>query len=533
MSDSKGWAIDMRCGTRAAYRLVIGLTLTLVCARSDVAVAGTYVMRSCNVPGHRSAPAAPWVWLHTVNTYANDECASGGGFGLNAGAMQRVTAAAVVLERPREGPQNVITIRRVRLWLVARLSSTGSSLFVAASAGGNTGALTENIFGPPGGDTLTSPYVSPVLLADTGSYVLFLSCSGNTWDGCVPGSPNPLEVRGAEVTLQEDVAPTGSVDGGSLLDGGAQSGIRSINYALSDQESGVAEVSAVLGSTVVATQDFKPECAYSSFAACPQARSGPLMIDTRKVPDGSYPLSIRVTDAAGNRETIQAQHTVQVSNGLVSLVPNGLGATGDAKLTAAFVGRRGSTVTVPYTRRVVVRGRLTTSSGKPIARAGVEVTEAPVRAGARVVTRTALTRSNGAYSYVIRRNNGSRVLQFRYSPNLGDESVAAAIRLRMNVAASATLRVAIRGVRVTYRGRVLTRPMPVRGKLIYVEGRAKGGAWTRFAVRRSSRSGLFSGRYRLRVRRPGIRLQFRVRIPKEAGYPYVASVGRAVTRAVR
>jgi hypothetical protein len=125
------------------------LTITFICACHNVAVAGTYVMRSCNVPGHRSAPAAPWAWLHTGNTYSNDECASGGGFGVNAGAMQRVTAAGVVLERPREGPQNVITIRRVRLWLVARLTSTGSSLFVAASAGGNTGTLSDNIFGPP------------------------------------------------------------------------------------------------------------------------------------------------------------------------------------------------------------------------------------------------------------------------------------------------------------------------------------------------------------------------------------------------
>jgi hypothetical protein len=405
----------MRCRTSCVCGLLIWLTVAFVCARSDVVFAGTYVMRSCNVPGQRAATAAPWTWLHTVNTYSNDECASGGGFGLNAGAMQRATAAAVVLERPREGPQNVITIRRVRLWLVARLTSTGSSLFVAASAGGNTGTLAENIFGPPGGDTLTTPYVSPVLLADTGSYVVLLSCSGSTSDGCSPGSPNPLEVRGAEVTLQEDVAPTGSI-GGALLDGGAQSGIRSVNYALSDQESGVAEVSAVLGTTVVAIQDFQSECTYSNFAACPQTRSGPLMIDTRRVPDGLYPFSIRVIDAAGNRETIQAPHTVQVANGRVDVTPNGVGATGDAKLTAAFVGRRGATVTVPYTRRVVVRGRLTTSSGKPIDKAKVEVTETPVRRGARDVTRTVLTRPNGAYRYAIRRNAGSLVVRFRYRP---------------------------------------------------------------------------------------------------------------------
>ena len=509
-------------------------SIMIICIQAHLAYGGTYVMRSCNVPGERTAPAAPWTWIHTVNTFANDECASGGGFGFHAGAMQRMTTAALVLERP-DGPQRAINIQRVRLWMIARLSGGGSALYVAATAGGSTGSVYADIFGPPGGSTLTSPYVSPVLLADTNSYVLVLSCSGSTSDGCTPGSPNPLEVRGAEVTLEESVAPTGTVDGGSLLEDGARSGMRDISYTMRDQESGVAEVSVILGTTVVATRDFRPQCAYADFAACPQIRHGVLEIDTSKVPDGSYPLSLRVKDAAGNSEVVQASRPVRVVNGVLGqgAAPNGEGATGDAKLTAAFVGRRGATATVSYSRPVVIRGRLTASSGKAISKATLDVMEGPVLPRARGITKRVLTRADGTYRYVINRHSSSRAIIVRYRPNLHDSSVAATARLRMNVAAAAVLRVALRGVRVSYRGRVLTRPIPRRGKLIYIEGRAVGGAWTRFAVRRTNRSGTFSGRYRLRVRRPGIRLQFRIRIPNQRGYPYVASVGPAVTRAVR
>ncbi len=500
----------------------------LACLQSERAFAGTYVMRSCNVPGERPAPSAPWKWVHAPNTYANDECASGGGFGLNAGPMQRVTAAGVRLDQPSKA----ITISRVRLWMVARLSGGGSSLFVAAASDANGVTSAQDIFGPPGGDTLTSPFVSPVLAEDTGGYVVLLSCSGSTSDGCTPSSPNPLEIRGAEVTLEEEVAPTVSVDGGTLLDGGAQRGIRTVNYTLNDRESGVASVAVVLGNREVALQDFAGECRYSGFAACPTHRSGSLGVDSRKVPDGAYPLALRVTDAAGNAKTVQAPSPIQIINESASR-PNGRDATTDARLTAAFVGRRGTTVTVPYNRRVVVRGRLTTSAGQPIRNAKVEVTEAPSVGRGRIVTGETITSASGTYRYISRRRSGSRTLQLRYRASLGHANVAAVARLRVNVAAASRLRVALRGVRVSYGGLVVSRPIPVAGMLVYVEGRAVGGAWTRFAQRRTDRTGRFSGRYRLRVHRPGVRLQFRVRIPKQRGYPFVPSVSRAITRTVR
>ena len=106
-------------------------------------------------------------------------------------------------------------------------------------------------------------------------------------------------------------------------------------------------------------------------------------------------------------------------------------------------------------------------------------------------------------------------------------------KLRLLVRAASTLGVTLRGVLVTYKGRVTAQPLPRAGKRIYLQGRAKGGVWQRFATRRTDASGRFAGRYRLRVRRPGVKLQFRVEIPRERGYPYVARTGLPTTRTVR
>jgi hypothetical protein len=510
--------------------LIVACALLMLATLPASTRAGEYLMRSCNVPGEERAPSAPWRALpYAMNVYANDECASGGGFGLNAGPLHP-GGAGLVLERPPEGPQNVIAIHRVRLWMIARLSSTGGPMFVSSASGGPSGEVNEGIFGPPGGSTLTTPWVSSPLLPDTAIFHVLLACAGGD---CDPASPNPLEIRGAEVTLSEGVVPSGTIAGGALLSGGPQFGLQGVAYEASDLESGVAQVSVLLGGDVAATQEFGADCQHVDFAACPTRRSGSIMVDTRKVADGNYSLALRVTDAAGNRETIPGASGVIIGNGASGLTPNGDGASSDAKLTAAFAGRRGSNATIPFSATVKIRGRLTTSLGRPIGNARVDVTETPVLTGARITRGAVTTGSNGAFVYTLRRRGMSRTVILRYRPLLGDTRVADTRRLRANVAATGLLRVALHGVRVAYSGRVISRPTPARGKLIYLEGRAVGGTWTRFAVRRTSGAGTFSGHYRLRVHRPGVRLQFRVRIPAEAGYPYAGGVGRPVTRVVR
>jgi hypothetical protein len=105
--------------------------------------------------------------------------------------------------------------------------------------------------------------------------------------------------------------------------------------------------------------------------------------------------------------------------------------------------------------------------------------------------------------------------------------------LNVGVRAGATLAVSLRGTALRYRGRVLSKPLPRAGKRVILEGKAPGYPWAMFATRRTDRRGRFSGRYRLSVRRPGVRLQIRVRVPAQRGYPFLAATGHPVALLVR
>jgi hypothetical protein len=182
---------------------------------------------------------------------------------------------------------------------------------------------------------------------------------------------------------------------------------------------------------------------------------------------------------------------------------------------------------------VEVTGRLVDEHGRPIRHAVIEAAEQARARGAAVRPgQPVLTRSDGGFTYRVDSRRGGQSLRFAYRYRR-DGSVVSEAGLVLNVRAAVSLRVSLKGAVVTYRGKVLGRPLPRRGKVVIVQGRAAGGRWQTFASRRASRSGAFSGRYRLKIRRPGARLQFRARAVAEDGWPYTAGMSRAVTRKVR
>lgn len=509
---------------RRVQRPIVGLVLLVgLVLSAPAASAGTYVMRSCNIPGERGTSPGPWRWQTPVNTFASNDCQRGGGFGINAGMMSPGAAAGVTLETGTE-----IGIRRVRLWVVARLRSTGSAMFAATVSGTSTTATPSDLFGPPGGETLTTPYVSPELPPETSIYTVFVSCSGNTGEPCTPVDTNILEVRGVEATLEENIAPSGSIEGGDLLGDGPKSGVRTLTYKASDAESGVLRVSAVVGKAVVGTTDFAGSCEHGALAACATTRNGSIEIDTRKIPDGIYPVSLRVTDAAGNEQSIPSSTAVQVLNrDIGSSVPSPA-APGGLRLTAEFAANRRTTFTAGFRKRVTVRGLLVSASGQPVQGASLNIAQQSEVSG-RTKKLTATTAPDGTFRYVIRRATTPRSIRIEYGEHPAN-FVARTLRLR--VRASARLRVSLRGVLVRYRGRVASRPLRKGGTVVNIQGRAPGADWKTFARRQADRNGDFGGTYRLRIRRPGVRLQFRVVVPKQKGFAFEAHVGRPVTRIV-
>lgn len=512
---------------RSLAALVGALVITLGwCGHAS---AGTYVMRSCNVPGSAPAPAAPWQWEYALHTVGFDDCAAGGGFGFqlpNTRMMTRVSTASLRIARPATGPKSVIRIRRVRLWLVARLAGSGSSLFVVTTTATSAGASTQtDVFGNPGGNTLNAPYASPFLPQDLTKFRVVLACSGSSPNHCFPANARPLEIRGAEVTLEEDVPPVVEVGGGTLSPAVRQAGVRTVSFVARDDASGIVRVEALLGDTVAGAKSVANSCRYSDFNACPAGLSDDITVNTRLVSNGDYRFRLRVTDAAGNRRTVQLPGVVTVYNGAAS-------SSTRYKLAASLVGtaKKGR---VRYGRRASVRGRLTRLAGGGVPNARIEVTERRLLGAKTMRTALITTGSDGKFSYRVLTKGPSRSIRFRlkWPPEASADAATRTVRLR--VGAGATFRVGLKGIRVRYRGRVVSRPIPRRGKIVLIQGRVPGGRWQTFASRRTDRHGRFAGRYRLRVYRPGVRLQFRAFVPLESGYPYVGSASRALTRQVR
>lgn len=211
---------------------------------------------------------------------------------------------------------------------------------------------------------------------------------------------------------------------------------------------------------------------------------------------------------------------------------NGEGASAQAKLTATFA-KGAAKSSVGYGSSAVAGGRLVGEHGRPIRNAIIDVAEVQALEGARAASgRPVVTDADGAFSYIAPSTAGTRAITFAYR-HQREGVVVAQATVQLTVQARVQLKVTLQGVVARYSGRVLAGAMPRAGKLVVVQGRPRGGRWQTFAARRASRTGAFKGQYRLKVRRPGKRLQFRVRVLTESGWNFTGVTSRAVTRQVR
>jgi len=514
------------CGVAVAVALLLAGATGVRSAH-----AGTYVMRNCGVPGHDDALLGPWQPTFTAATLPNvsliDRCATGGGVGFAIGGTGDLavgTEVSIVLVRP-PGPQSRITFVKAAVWYAARLASAGQPMNFVTYLSRLDGSVDPGVSnGPPGSESLVlEQQLGPI----TTQYHVGLHCgplSGAPPPGtsCIPANGVPLLIRGMEVTLSEDVPPIVLQPTGTLLAGGPQRGTMTLAYAASDPQSGLAKIEVLLDDTVVASSDLTARCTYSDFTVCPDADDDTLQVDTRAVANGPHNLKLRVQDAAGNERVVDVAGMVEVAN------PPGSESTPAYTLTARFTGSSRASVSVPYGRRLVLRGRLAGGSSG----AEIDVLERSDRRGARERTVGRVrTGADGSFSYGLATARPSRTVRLAYRPPGAREVLSKPLRLR--VRAGSSLRASLRGRVIAFSGRVRSGPIPADGKLVRMEGRAPGSAWTVFRSLRTSRDGRFSGSYRLPIRRPGVKLEIRAYVPVERGYPYLGGRGRAVRLRVR
>lgn len=522
---------------RATAGLVASISALLLSAHTaEFARAGTYVMRNCNVPGYPISSFAPWQAGGVQSNVAVDACSSGGGIGFRfEGDGRSMTPggwAVLAVERPIGSAQREIRLDKLAFWYAARLGGSGQEISLRGLEryADHTSSPHWMISGPPGGEDLA--FERRFNRADVDAVWIWVICgplgAAPPPDSCRATHPMPVQVYGLELTLWEDVLPTVSRPEGTLLEGGPQSDTRTVTYAASDPQAGLAKVEVLLGDKVVASHDLRPRCAYADFTVCPPSDNNTLAVDTRAVPNGSYDFALRVVDAAGNERVRSGERAVDVAN---PTAPGAFSANPYA-IVAGFRGSSRSTLTVNYGRRVSLRGRLTQGSQAVAAGTQIEVLERLDRRGApERSSRKVMTKADGSFSLGLATSRPSRKIRLAYRPVGGGRVVSKTLRLR--VRAHSSIRATLQGRVVRFRGRVLGAPFPKAGKRVQMEGRSPGSAWTPFKILRTDKQGRFSGTYRLRVRRPGVVLKVRAVVPSEVGYGYLGSRSRAVMLRVR
>jgi hypothetical protein len=194
-------------------------------------------------------------------------------------------------------------------------------------------------------------------------------------------------------------------------------------------------------------------------------------------------------------------------------------------------GRRGR-VTTRYGRKVVVRGRLMTVAGDPVASARICVVEQSSLTGAAPrITGSLVTDANGGFAYTVPRGPSRRV-SFVYRAG----AAAAAAELDVGVRAPVKIRVSRRSLRtgqaVKFRGAV--RGQTSRAGILVEMQVRRGGRWEALlGTTRTNNKGKFRDHYRFRYSTGVQRYSFRAHVPRQPGYAFKAGSSNRIRVRVR
>jgi hypothetical protein len=369
------------------------------------------------------------------------------------------------------------------------------------------------------------------------------------------------DVFGTKVSIQDSSGPTLTVADTGLFSGTAQSGIRQVLVTQAADVSGIKKL-AIFGDgaqTPAGVIDFEQDinrCEWFKPTPCLNVADAEIPLDTRQLPDGEHSVVVKAFDAAGN-EKVSTTRTVLIKNGSDGTVgsndptgphvpsgpganesstaglevPNGVGATGGARLRVVFDQNKKSSVKAKYGRTLVARGELTDDRGAPITEAQVDYGALATRPGARREDLGSLrTDRSGEFVLTVPTKLGSRQLRFAYRPRLGGP-VAVTTDAQLDVLAPLSLKVGPKRVhnrhKVTFSGKLAAGPIPRKGKLVNLQV-VVDGRWHTFATVRSSKAGKFRYGYRFKRTYGRMTYRFRALSRYEAAYPFVAGHSKTV-----
>jgi Bacterial Ig-like domain len=248
-------------------------------------------------------------------------------------------------------------------------------------------------------------------------------------------------------------------------------------------------------------------------------------IDDTALPRGRYELRARVADKAGNTITTATRQDGGQATVTVPLRVRILMAAGAR--TRRHRARLARTIRVPYNRLVAVHGRLTTVDHQPMRNAIVRVLSRLDQRGATPRALRSITTSRTGRFVYRTRARASRQITLHYP---GTDVLAEARRtVTLRVPARSTLHVSrhfvLNGESVRFSGRLRGGHFPAGGRLIELQARYRD-AWHTFATAQTTPRGRWRYTYRFEGTHGRQTYAFRVRIPRQADYPFAAGHSR-------
>ena len=533
--------------SRTSRRLVatiagpIVLAASMWCAASP-ADAGEYDVWSCRGPAGQPLSSEAWQPRESDtapgDVWVDDDCATGGPVVLNltdSGTGPRRSRLDLEFDLPRGA---VITDFRLRR-AISAAALFGPPYSYVAAVGERGGGVQED-WGCA--STLILPYfncsfegsvIDPDdpsnLYQRTGVSLDRLSA----WVGCVAanGCNPPFVPPSARftlfesvVTIADNVPPTVAEIGGSLIGPRPATGPADLFVRATDSNAGVEhmylDVDGVpYQSILVGGADCSRP--FEVPRPCPGDAGRVFTVDAGTLSPGLHVASGTVTDAAGN-----ATPFGPVSFEVAEPAPgpglpqpdNGVPAVTDPTI-ALGSGR----VTHKPGAKATVSGRLTTSTGAPVAGAVLQVrsTQLAVPDPAPVRLPDVTTGADGGFSLRVP-GQGARRLEVSFAPTAGAATTSSSV-VRVESRLKVVLKARPKRIRIgrasTFAGRLAGAGPSARGVPVEIQARSRG-RWQTVATVASRSNGRFSWRYRFRFVKRDALFSFRAVVRSVPGWPW-------------
>jgi hypothetical protein len=261
------------------------------------------------------------------------------------------------------------------------------------------------------------------------------------------------------------------------------------------------------------------------------------MVDDEHLRDGVYELRAHAWDAAGNERSTDRRASGDPARLALPLRVKTRMLVGKRKRLHVRRARRGHRIRIVYLRRPVVaqgkklriRGRITAAGGNPLAGVNVDVSARIAVRGVPFQAVATLTTSHaGRFAYVVPAGPS----RFRYpgAPKIRPRTRQVHVRVPAASSFRASRHRVVNGETVAFSGKLRGGFLPATGKLMELQFFDRGKWRTFRTFRAAPSSGEWSYTYRFDGTRGTRTYRFRVRIPRENGYPF--STGRSRRTAV-